>query len=64
MMLCICTKFHEYILNGFQDVKHKSTSLMVSKPDTVDTNFELKFSKGTILLKFRCSYDSCSPPIF
>ena len=22
-------KFHEYILNSFQDVKHKSTSLMV-----------------------------------
>ena len=29
--LCICTKFHEYILNGFRDVKHKSTSLMVLK---------------------------------
>ena len=23
MKLCICTKFHKYILNGFQDVRHK-----------------------------------------
>ena len=30
MKLCICTKFLEYILNGFPDV-HKSTSLMVLK---------------------------------
>ena len=54
MKLCICTKFHEYILNGFGDVKHKSTSLMVLKNDTVDTIFKPKTSKGIILLKFRC----------
>ena len=34
-------KFHIYILNGFRDVKHKSTSLMVLKNDTVDTIFKL-----------------------
>ena len=51
MALCICTKFHEYILNSFRGVKHKSTSLMVIKNDTVDTIFELKTSKGIILLK-------------
>ena len=60
MKLCICTKFHEYILNGFRDVKRKSTSSMVLKNDTVDTIFKLKTSQGIILLKFRCSYDSCS----
>ena len=54
MKLCICTKFNEYILNGFQDVKHKSTSLLVLKNDTVDTIFKLKTSKGIILLKFSC----------
>ena len=64
MKLCICTKFHEYILNGFRDVKHISTSLMVLKNDMVDTIFKLKASKGIILLKFRCSYDSCSLQIF
>ena len=37
MKLCFCKKFHEYILNGFRDVKQKSTSLMVLKNDTVDT---------------------------
>ena len=58
MKLCICTKIHEYILNGFLDVKHKSTSLMVLKNDTVDTIFKLKTLKGIILLKFKCSYDS------
>ena len=52
MKLCICTLFHEYILNGFRDVKHKSTSLMVLKNDTVDNIFKLKTSKGIILLKF------------
>ena len=36
MNLCICTKFQEYILNGFRDVKHKSTSLMVLNNDTVE----------------------------
>ena len=35
-------------------MKHKSTSLMVLKNDTVDTILELKTSKGIILLKFRC----------
>ena len=64
MKLCICTKFHEYILNDFRDMKHKSTSLMVLKNDTVDTIFKLKTSKGIILLKFRCSYDSSSLQIF
>ena len=58
--LCICTKFHAYSLNGFWGVKHKSTSLMVLKNDTVDTIFKLKTSTGIILLKFTCSYDSCS----
>ena len=38
---CICTKFHKYILNGFPDMKHKSTSLMVLKNDTVHTIFKL-----------------------
>ena len=64
MKLCICTKFHEYILNGFRDVKHKSTFLMGFKNDTVATIFKLKTSKGIILLKFRYSYDSCSLHIF
>ena len=59
-----CTKFHEYILKGFRDVKHKSASLMVLKNDTVDTIFKLKTSKGIILLKFRFSYNSCSLQIF
>ena len=57
-------KFHEYILNGFRDVKHKSTALMVLKTNTVDTIFKLKTSKDIILLKFICSYDSCSLQIF
>ena len=64
MKLCICTKFHEYILDGFRDMKHKYTSLMVLKNDTVDTIFKLKTSIGIILLKFRYSYDSCSLQIF
>ena len=64
MKLCICAKFHEYILNGFKDVKHKSTCLMVLKNDAVETIFKLKILKGIILLKFRCSYDSCSMQIF
>ena len=64
MKLCIYTKFHEYILNGFRDVEHKSTSLMDLKNDTVDTIFKLKTSKGIVLLKFKCSYDSCSLQIF
>ena len=57
MKLCICMKFHEYILNGFRDVKHKSAALKVLKTDTVDTIFKLKTSNDIILLKFRCSYD-------
>ena len=60
MKLCICTKFHEYLLNGFRDVKHGSIFLIVLKNDRVDTIFRLKTSKGIMLLKFRCSYDSCS----
>ena len=51
MKLSIDTKFHEYSLNGFRDVKHKSTSLMVLKNDRVDTIFKLKTSRGVILLK-------------
>ena len=54
MKLCICTKFHEYILNGFGDVKHKSTSLMVLKTIQWTLFFKPKTSKGIILLKFRC----------
>ena len=57
-------KFHEYILNGFRDVKHKSKTLMVLKNDTMDTILKLNTSKGIILLKFRCSYDSCSLQIY
>ena len=66
MVLYICTKFPEYILNGFRDVKHKSTSLMVLKYDRVDISciFKLKTSKGIILLKFRGSFVSCSLQIF
>ena len=64
MVLSICTKFHEYILNSFGDVKHESTSLMVLKTDPVDTVFKLKTLKGIILLKFRSRYDSCSLQIF
>ena len=64
MKLCISIKFHEYIFNSFRDVKHKSTTLMVLKNDTVDTIFKLKTSKGIILLEFRCSSDSCSLQIF
>ena len=45
MKLCICTKFHENICNGFLDVEHKSISLMVLKNDRVDTIFKLKTSK-------------------
>ena len=64
MVLCICTKFHEYILNGFRDVKNRAASLMVLKNNRVDTIFKLKTSKCIILLKFRYSYDSCSLKIF
>ena len=42
--LCICTKVCEYILNSFRDVRHKSTSLMILKNDTVDTILKLKYS--------------------
>ena len=48
MKLCICTKFHEYILNGFREVKHKSTSLMVLK--MIQWTLFLN-QKGIILLK-------------
>ena len=44
MVLCIYTNFHEYILNGFQDVEHKSTSLMVLKNNRVDPI--LKLTRG------------------
>ena len=47
MKLCICIKFHEYIINGFGDVKHKSTSLMVLENDTVDTIFNLNLQKAS-----------------
>ena len=60
MNLCICTPFHEYILNGFRDVKHKSEFSIFFLNDTDDTVFKLKTSKGIILFKFRCSYDFCS----
>ena len=33
---------------------------MVLRNDTVDPVFKVKTSKGIILLKFRCCYDSCS----
>ena len=52
MVLCFCTKFHDYVLKGFRAVNHKSTSLMGLKNDRVDTIFKLKTSKGIILLKF------------
>ena len=51
MVLFLCTssdgfvylyKLHEYILNGFRDVEHKSTSLMVLNTNRVDTIFKLK----------------------
>ena len=59
MKLCICTKFHEYILNSFRNVK-KIYIFDGLKNDTVDNIFKLKTPKGIILLQFRCSYDSCS----
>ena len=40
---------------------HKSISLMIVKNYRVATIFKLK---PLILLKFRCSFDSCSPQIF
>ena len=39
-------KIHDYVLNGFRDVKHKSTSLMVLKNDTVDTVLNYKLQKA------------------
>ena len=46
-------------LKRLRDVKHKSTSLMFLKDDTVDTIFKLKTSKGINLLAFKCCDDSC-----
>ena len=53
MKLCVCTKFHEYILNGFQDVKHKSTSLMVLNKSSVERQYapvEVSSMKGNTTL--------------
>ena len=68
-VLFLCTSSDEAVYlykisNGFRDVKQKSTSLMVLKNDTANTIFKLKTSKGIILLRFRCNYDSCSLQIF
>ena len=53
MVLCICTNFHEYILNGFRDVNHKSTSLMVVNLFNYIFKQKKKTSKDKIVLKFR-----------
>ena len=39
-------------------------SVMVLTNYRVDTIFILKLQRGIILLKFKCSYDSCSLQIF